>query len=147
MICSSKPFQLTRTNIFSTYAAQKHLTSELLSFSENNACPMSANFDKKVSLINSHFLHLNALNMLFSQKDSKSTHCLAHFSKTEPAKFKPFHDSMLAKPSQSEVSMLYGFGVESTCGRCGRNQKLGTINLEVSTSIVAKILDNDLKKC
>ena len=114
--------------LFSTYAAQNHLTSELLSFSENSACPMSANFDKKVSFINNHFLYLNALNMLFSQKDSKVLIVLPIFRKTEPAKFKPFHYSMLAKPSQSEVSMLYGFGVGSTF-------------------IVAKNLDNDMKKC
>ena len=90
MFCSSKPFQLTRTNLFSTYAAQNHLTSELLSFSENKACPMSANFDKKVSFVNNHFLHLNALNMLFSQKDSKSTRCLAHFSKKGVRKIQTF---------------------------------------------------------
>ena len=76
--------------LFSTYAAQNHLTSELLSFSENSACPMSANFDKKVSFINNHFLYLNALNMLFSQKDSKSTHCLAHFSKNGARKIQTF---------------------------------------------------------
>ena len=52
-------------------------------------------------------------------------------------------EEMLTKPSQSVVSVLHAFGTEVTFGR---NQKLGIMILEGSTSIIAKILDNDVKK-
>ena len=53
-------------------------------------------------------------------------------------------EEMLTKPSQSVVSVLYAFGTETTFGRI---QKLERTRLEWSTFIVAKILDNDVRKC
>ena len=53
-------------------------------------------------------------------------------------------EEMLTKPSQSEVSMLYAFGTETSFGRI---QKFGRIRLEGSTSFVANFLDNGAKKC
>ena len=53
-------------------------------------------------------------------------------------------EEILTKPSQIEDSVLYAFGTETTFGRI---QKLGRMKMEGSTSIVAKILDNDVKKC
>ena len=50
---------------------------------------------------------------------------------------------MLTKPSQSVALVLYAFGTETTFGR---KLKLGRMNLEECTSIVANILDNDVKK-
>ena len=51
---------------------------------------------------------------------------------------------MLTKPSQSEASVLYAFGAETTFGW---NLKLGRLKLDWSTCIVAKFLENELKKC
>ena len=51
---------------------------------------------------------------------------------------------MLTKPSQSEVPVLYAFGTETTfCLKL----KFGRLKLDWSTFIVAKFLDNELKKC
>ena len=53
-------------------------------------------------------------------------------------------EEMLTKPSQSEVSVLYALGTETSFGSV---QQFGRMIMEGSTFIVAKILDNDVKKC
>ena len=53
-------------------------------------------------------------------------------------------DEMLTNPSQSETSVVYAFGTESTFGG---TLKVERVKLDWSTFIVAKILDNELTKC
>ena len=48
------------------------------------------------------------------------------------------------KSSESEVLVLLAFGTEPTFGW---NLELGTEKVELSTIIVAKILENGVKKC
>ena len=52
-------------------------------------------------------------------------------------------EEMLPKPSQSEVSVLYAFGTETTSGR---KLELGRMNSECWISFLAEILDIDVKK-
>ena len=58
--------------------------------------------------------------------------------------FEEWFEEMLTKPSQSVLRVLCAFGTETTFRR---NWKLGSMKMEWSTFIVARILDNDLKKC